>query len=114
MSDKTIFKRIIDKEIPADVVYEDEHCMAFRDVAPEAPVHLLLVPRKEIASIDAITEADIELLGHLWLVIGKLAKKLNLERGYRVVANCGPDGGQLVNHLHFHLLGGRELGWPPG
>jgi histidine triad (HIT) family protein len=114
MAEKTIFKRIIDKEIPADIVYEDDRCLAFRDIQPEAPVHLLLVPKKEIPSIDAITSADIELLGHLWLVIGELSKELGLERGYRVVANCGPDGGQLVNHLHFHILGGRELGWPPG
>jgi len=114
MSEKTIFKKIIDKEIPAEIVYEDDRCVAFRDIAPEAPVHVLLVPKQEIPSIDAITAADVELLGHLWLVIGKLAKKLNLESGYRVVANCGRDGGQFVDHLHFHLLGGRELGWPPG
>jgi histidine triad (HIT) family protein len=114
MAEKNIFQKIIDKEIPAEIVYEDNHCVAFRDIQPEAPVHLLLVPKKEISSIDAITEADVQLLGHLWLVVGKLAQPLGLERGYRVVANCGPDGGQIVQHLHFHLLGGRELGWPPG
>jgi len=114
MSGKTIFKRIIDKEIPADIVYEDDRCLAFRDVAPQAPTHVLVVPKREIASLDALSDADAELVAHIWLVIRDLARKLNLGSGYRVVVNCGRDGGQSVDHLHFHLLGGRPMTWPPG
>ncbi len=114
MQEKTIFKRIIDGEIPADIVFQDEHCMAFRDVAPQAPVHVLVIPKKEIPSVDAVTADDAALLGHLWMVIADLARELQLENGYRVVVNCGADGGQTVDHLHFHLLGGRGLTWPPG
>ncbi|BBO34479.1 histidine triad nucleotide-binding protein [Lacipirellula parvula] len=111
----TIFKRIIDREIPADVVYEDDQCLAFRDVSPQAPVHVLVIPKKEIASVDAIGDEDAALLGHIWLVIGKLARELGVaDGGYRVVTNCGKLGGQSVDHLHFHLLGGRQLDWPPG
>ncbi len=111
----TIFKRIIDREIPADVVYEDDLCLAFRDVSPQAPVHVLVIPKQEIRSVDAIEEADAALLGHLWLVIAKIARELGVaEEGYRVVTNCGKLGGQSVDHLHFHLLGGRQLDWPPG
>jgi histidine triad (HIT) family protein len=114
MPEKTIFKKIIDKEIPAEILYEDEHCLAFNDVAPKAPVHVLVIPKKEIASIDAIDSKDAELLGHLWIVIRDLAAQLELNSGYRVVVNCGEQGGQTVDHLHFHLLGGRMLSWPPG
>lgn len=114
MSEKTIFQRIIDKEIPANIAYEDERCLAFHDVAPQAPVHLLVIPKKAIPSASAITDADAELIAHLWLVLRDLAKSLNLVNGYRVVVNCGRDGGQSVDHLHFHLLGGRALVWPPG
>lgn len=111
----TIFKRIIDREIPADIVYEDDQCLAFRDVSPQAPVHVLVIPKKEIASVDAITDEDAALMGHMWVVIGKLARELGVaEAGYRVVTNCGKLGGQSVDHLHFHLLGGRQLDWPPG
>lgn len=111
----TIFKRIIDREIPADVIYEDDLCLAFRDVSPQAPVHVLVIPKKEIASVDAMDDADAALLGHLWLVIRNLARELGIaESGYRVVTNCGAEGGQSVDHLHFHLLGGRQLHWPPG
>lgn len=111
----TIFKRIIDREIPADIVYEDDQCLAFRDVSPQAPVHVLVIPKKEIASIDAMEDADAALLGHLWIVIRQLARDLGIaESGYRVVTNCGAEGGQSVDHLHFHLLGGRQLDWPPG
>jgi histidine triad (HIT) family protein len=111
----TIFKRIIDREIPADVVYEDDRVLAFRDVSPQAPVHVLVIPKQEIKSVDAIEEADAALLGHLWLVIGKIARELGVaEEGYRVVTNCGKLGGQSVDHLHFHILGGRRLDWPPG
>ena len=110
----TIFQKIIDKEIPADVVYEDEQCIAFHDVAPQAPTHVLVIPKKAIRSTDDITDEDAPLLGHLWMVIRDLAKQLKLENGYRVVVNCGPEGGQSVDHLHFHILGGRSMAWPPG
>jgi histidine triad (HIT) family protein len=114
MPSKTLFKRIIDKEIPAKIIYEDDRCLAFHDVAPQAPTHVLVIPKQEIASLDAIVGADADLLAHICLVIRDLAKQLNLAGGYRVVINCGPDGGQSVDHLHFHLLGGRQLSWPPG
>jgi histidine triad (HIT) family protein len=111
----TIFKRIIDGEIPADKVYEDDRCLAFRDIAPQAPTHVLVIPKKEIASVDALEGGDAELVGHMWRVIRDVARELGLaESGYRVVVNCGRDGGQAVDHLHFHLLGGRPLKWPPG
>lgn len=114
MSDKTIFKRIIDGEIPADVVYEDDLCMAFHDVAPQAPVHVLVIPKKEIKAIRDLTEEDQQLAGHLMLTIQKVAKQLELNEGYRVISNCGAKAGQTVDHLHFHILGGRDLQWPPG
>ena len=114
MGEPTIFKRIIDREIPADIVYEDERCLAFRDVNPQAPTHVLVIPKKEIASLDEVTAGDAELVAHLFCVVRDLAEKLELAGGYRVVVNCGLDGGQSVDHLHFHLLGGRALGWPPG
>jgi histidine triad (HIT) family protein len=111
----TIFERIIKREIPADVVYEDERCLAFRDVKPQAPTHVLVIPKQPIASVDAITDSDGETIAHLWMVIRNLARQLQLDKGgYRVVVNCGPDAGQTVDHLHFHLLGGRRLDWPPG
>ena len=114
MAEKTIFKRIIDGEIPADIVYEDDRCLAFRDNNPQAPTHVLLIPRKEIASLDALEAEDAELMGHMLLVVRDLARQLGLSGGYRLVTNCGADGGQSVFHLHFHLLGGRSLDWPPG
>ncbi len=114
MSEKTIFKKIIDGEIPANMVHEDELCLAFHDVSPQAPVHVLIIPRKEIASIDAITDEDQATIGHMWCVIRDIAKKLELGNGYRVVVNCGEQGGQTVHHLHYHMLGGRSLTWPPG
>lgn len=114
MGEKTIFKRIIDGEIPADIVHQDEHCLAFRDIAPQAPTHIIVIPRKEIPSLAEVSEDDAALLGHLVVTIHKLAADLKLDDGYRVVVNCGPHGGQSVDHLHFHLIGGRQLGWPPG
>jgi histidine triad (HIT) family protein len=114
MSEKTIFKRIIDKEIPADIIYEDDQCLAFRDISPQAPTHVLVIPKKEIASVAALADEDQALIGHLYLVIRNIASELGLDRGYRVVVNCGADGGQAVDHLHLHLLGGRQLKWPPG
>jgi histidine triad (HIT) family protein len=112
--DKTIFKRIIDREIPADIVYEDDQCLAFRDVSPQAPIHVLVIPKKEIANLAAATDEDAALLAHLFLVVRNLAQKLDLKDGYRVVINCGPNGGQTVDHLHLHILGGRHMKWPPG
>lgn len=114
MSGKTIFKRIIDGEIPADIVYEDERCLAFRDINAQAPVHVLIIPRQEIASIDHLEEADEAVVGHLFTAARKIAAQLGLADGYRTVINCGRDAGQTVDHLHVHLLGGRALGWPPG
>ena len=111
----TIFDKIIAKEIPAEIVHEDDHCLAFRDVAPQAPVHVLVIPKKPIASIEAIADADASLLGHMWTTIRDIARAEGLaDNGYRVVVNCGGDGGQSVDHLHFHLLGGRKMEWPPG
>ena len=114
MSEKTIFKKIIDGEIPADILMENEHCLAFRDVAPQAPEHILVIPKKEVVNVAGLQDEDHELAGHLLLMVRDVAKKLGLENGYRVVANCGTDGGQSVDHLHFHVLGGRPLKWPPG
>ncbi|MHB1037593.1 MAG: histidine triad nucleotide-binding protein [Pirellulales bacterium] len=114
MADKTIFKRIIDREIRADIVYEDDFCLAFRDLSPQAPTHVLVIPKQEIATVDAIADDDVEVMGRLWLGIRNTAKKLGLDHGYRVVVNSGRDAGQEVQHLHAHLLGGRRFGWPPG
>lgn len=114
MSDKTIFQKIIAGEIPADIVYEDKQCLAFRDIAPQAPTHILVIPKKPIRSITSLEDCDLALIGHLWKVIRDLARELGLDGGYRVVVNCGSDGGQEVDHLHYHLLGGRAMQWPPG
>jgi histidine triad (HIT) family protein len=109
-----IFQKILDKQIPADIVYEDDRCMAFRDVNPQAPTHVLLIPRKAIATHAELTEQDGALLGHMHLVAVQLAKQLGLTDGYRIVINCLDRGGQTVPHLHMHLLGGRDFHWPPG
>jgi histidine triad (HIT) family protein len=114
MPNKNIFKKIIDKEIPAQIIYEDDRCLAFRDVAPQAPTHVLVIPKREIASLAALDDDDANLVAHLILVTRNLAKELKLGGGYRVVVNCGSDGGQSVDHLHLHLLGGRQMTWPPG
>ena len=113
-ANKTIFKRILDKEISADILHEDDRCIAFRDVNPQAPTHVLVIPRKEIASLADLSDEDAALVGHLFLVASRLATSLGLKNGYRAVVNCGHDGGQTVEHLHIHLLGGRRLDWPPG
>ena len=111
----TIFKRIIEREIPADIVYEDDRCLAFRDISPQAPTHVLVIPKKEIPAVDSLTDEDAAVVGHIYLVIRQLARDLGVaESGYRVVVNCGKDGGQSVDHLHFHILGGRQMTWPPG
>ena len=104
MAEKSIFQKIIDREIPADIVYEDNLCLAFRDINPQAPTHVLLIPKREIPTLDDLDEDDRALAGHLLMVMPQLARQLGLEGGYRVVANCGPEGGQEVDHLHLHLL----------
>ena len=109
-----IFQKIIDKQIPAKMAYEDDRCLAFHDVNPQAPTHVLIIPRKVIATHADLTEADRDLLGHLHLVAVKLAKQLGLNDGYRIVINCLDRGGQTVPHLHMHLMGGRDFHWPPG
>ena len=114
MAEKTIFKRIIDREIAAQIVYEDDICLAFRDNNPQAPTHVLFIPKQEIPSLADAADADRDVLGHLLLAVRKVAVQLGLSDGYRVAINCGPDAGQTVNHLHLHLLGGRPLKWPPG
>ena len=111
---KTIFKRIIDREIPAKIVYEDDLCLAFHDVQPQAPIHILVIPKQEIPSAAHLTDNDQALAGHLLLTVSKIAAQLGLEQGYRIIVNCGPWGGQSVDHLHLHLLAGRPLNWPPG
>ena len=110
----TIFTKIINGEIPADIVHEDDLCLAFRDVNPQAPTHVLLIPRKPVESLDGLTEADQQLAAHLMLTVPKIAKQLGLKDGYRTVVNTGVEGGQTVFHLHIHILGGRNLAWPPG
>ena len=112
---KNIFEKIIAREIPADIVFEDESVLAFRDVNPKAPTHVLIIPKKSIPRLSAAGAEDEKLLGHLLLQAGAVARQLGLDRtGYRVVINNGRDGGETVAHLHCHLLGGRALAWPPG
>ncbi|CAN7995552.1 unnamed protein product, partial [Ixodes hexagonus] len=110
----TLFSKIIDKSIPADIIYEDDKCLAFRDVNPQAKVHFLVIPRKPIPMLDHASTEDTELLGHLLLVSTKVAAQERLQNGYRLVINNGKDGCQSVYHLHVHVLGGRQMGWPPG
>jgi len=114
MSEDTLFSKIICREIPADIVYEDDQCLAFRDITPQAPTHILVIPKKPIPKLSEAAEADKALLGHLLIAVSAIAKEQKLDNGYRVVINTGEDGGQTVFHLHLHLLGGRALGWPPG
>jgi histidine triad (HIT) family protein len=112
---KTIFQKIIDREIPAKIAHEDEHCIAIHDINPQAPVHVLVIPKRPIARVAAATAEDQATLGHLLLSAAAVAKKLGLEpNGFRLVVNNGRDGGETVPHLHVHVLGGRPLGWPPG
>jgi histidine triad (HIT) family protein len=109
-----LFLKIIEKKIPARIVYEDDQCLAFYDVNPQAPVHVIIIPRKVIPTHADITPEDGALLGHLHLVAAQLAKQLALADGYRLVVNCKERAGQTVPHLHLHLLGGRDMTWPPG
>ncbi|WP_166266653.1 histidine triad nucleotide-binding protein [Marinobacter caseinilyticus] len=111
---ETLFSKIIKREIPADIVYEDDLSLAFKDINPQAPVHLLIIPKKAIATINDLEEGDRELVGHLFLVASKLAREMGFDDdGYRVVMNCNEQAGQTVFHIHLHLLAGKPLGWPP-
>ena len=111
----TIFTKIINREIPAQIVYEDDLCLAFRDVHPQAPTHILLIPKKEIASMNDIRDSDAEVMGRLMTTVPKIAAQEGLTKtGYRVVVNTGENAGQSVHHIHLHILGGRSLAWPPG
>ncbi|NDF17153.1 MAG: histidine triad nucleotide-binding protein [Verrucomicrobia bacterium] len=112
---KTIFERIVDREAQADILYEDEHVLAFPDIAPQAPVHILLIPKRHHARHAAVPPEHHSVFSHLFAAAQKVARQLRLEKnGYRLVMNNGPDGGETVPHLHLHLLGGRPLSWPPG
>lgn len=114
MAEKTLFEKIADREIPADLVYEDDLCIAFRDISPQAPTHILIVPRKPIPTLDDLEPEDEQLVGHLFVVAKKIAAQEGLSNGYRTVFNCGESAGQTVFHIHLHLLGGRPMAWPPG
>lgn len=110
-----IFCKIVNGEIPSKKIYEDDKVLAFHDISPEAPVHFLVIPKEHIQSVNDLTEKNSEIISHIFLVINKLVRELNVnETGYRIVNNCGKDGGQTVDHIHFHVLGQRDLKWPPG
>ena len=111
---ETLFTKIINKEIPADIVYEDELSLVFKDINPQAPTHLLIIPKKVIPKLSDATKEDQEVLGHLMLVAGQIADELGLDETFRLVVNNGAKAGQSVFHLHLHLLSGRMLSWPPG
>lgn len=110
----SVFARIIDRSVPADIVYEDERVVAFRDIHPRAPVHILVVPREPIATLNDADASHEALLGHMMLTAARVAREAGLEKGYRLVMNCREHGGQTVWHLHLHVLGGRPMKWPPG
>ena len=112
---ETIFDKIISREIPSDIVYENHNFLAFKDINPQAPVHILIIPKKRIETINDIKEEDTQALGEMILIASNIAKKLSIaEDGYRLVFNCNEYGGQSVYHIHLHLIGGRKLTWPPG
>ena len=112
---KTIFEKIVDREVKADILYEDDHILAFRDVAPQAPTHILLIPKKHHTRHGAVPPEDQSVFTHLFVAAQRIARQAGLDKtGYRLVINNGPDGGETVPHLHLHLLGGRPLDWPPG
>ena len=110
----TIFGKVIAREIPADIVYEDERCLAFRDINPQAPTHVLIIPKKEIPRLIDATAEDEALLGHMMMAAGRIASQLGIGEAFRLVINNGADAGQSVFHLHMHILGGRGFKWPPG
>ncbi|MBW2501878.1 MAG: histidine triad nucleotide-binding protein [Deltaproteobacteria bacterium] len=111
---ETIFTKIINKEIPADIVYEDDWCLAFRDINPRAPVHILIIPKKAMAQLNDAESGDRELLGHIMLAVNRVAEKEGVADAYRLVLNNGAGAGQEIFHMHFHLLAGRPFSWPPG
>ena len=111
---KTLFQKIMDGEEPGEILYEDDRCVALRDINPQAPTHVLIVPRKPIPDLDALTEEDEPVVGHLFLVAQKVAAEEGLTSGYRTVFNNGSDARQTVAHIHLHLIGGRTMSWPPG
>lgn len=111
---KTLFQKIIDREIPAKIEHEDDRCIVIRDIEPKAPTHLLIIPKKPIARVGEATDADEPILGHLITTAGDVAKKLKLDGGFRLVVNNGRDANETVPHLHVHLLAGRKMTWPPG
>ena len=111
----SLFTKIINREIPADIVYEDNDVIAFNDINPQAPIHILVVPKKEIRTLNDVSDDDKEIIGKIFIVAKKIAKKLNIDKtGYRTIFNCNEHGGQPVYHIHLHLMGGRQLNWPPG
>jgi histidine triad (HIT) family protein len=114
VSSSCIFCRIATREIPSGIVYEDDEIVAFRDLNPQAPAHVLVIPKRHVAALDDAVEGDAKLLGAMLLIAKRVAAALGLSGGYRVVTNIGPDGGQSVSHLHLHVLGGRPMAWPPG
>ncbi len=114
MAQETIFSKIIQRQIPADIVYEDDLALAFKDVNPQAPVHILVIPKRPITKLEDAEPQDQDLLGHLLLTAKNVAQQAGLTKGYRVVINNGVDGGQTVDHLHLHILGSRQMNWPPG
>ena len=109
-----IFCKIINKEIPSKIIYEDEKILIFNDINPAAPIHFLVIPKKHIESAEKITPENKDIISYIFTKISGITKKLNLKNGFRIVNNCGADGGQTVNHIHVHVLGGRKLDWPPG
>ena len=115
MSEETIFSKIIRKEIPADIVYEDEYCLAFKDISPQAPVHILLIPKEQLDRLSNANADHKKVLGHMLTKVSEIAKAAGVkENGYRLIINDGNDGGQTVYHLHMHIMGGRQMTWPPG
>lgn len=114
MLSTNVFKKIIDREIPTTFLHEDDRCLAFADIHPQAPVHIVIISRREIRTHDDLTEADAAIVGHMHIVAVELAERFGLKNGYRLTINCREDGGQTVPHLHMHLMGGRPFGWPPG
>ncbi|NLY46185.1 MAG: histidine triad nucleotide-binding protein [Tissierella sp.] len=112
--DDCLFCKIINGDIPTDFIYQDEKIVVFKDISPQAPVHLLFVPREHIGSADDINQENSHLIGHIFEIATRLAKENNLIQGYRIVNNCKEHGGQSVDHIHFHLIGGRQMQWPPG
>jgi len=114
-NEECIFCKIIKKQIPCETIYEDDKVIGFMDISPEAPVHVVIIPKQHIDNLNCLKEEESEIIGHIFIVAKKIAKTLEIaQSGYRIVTNCGEDGGQSVQHLHFHLLGGRMLKWPPG